>query len=183
MTINFFLHGGDLVSDAESMRHFVEAAGVQDGVVLIVPFALEVGRWEGLVAAFRQLLVTCGACERVKCELPQHSDIYRSLREAQLIVFSGGDERLLRPRLAPADLVEAVTGKTVIAASAGVNVLAIEYFSNDRGGIEKGMGILPIKTICHYSEDKRDRLESLRLSPSPGELVPLPERSFVSFAI
>lgn len=52
-------------------------------------------------------------------------------------------------------------GKIIAGTSAGVHVLSKYYYSARRNFIGQGFGILPIKVICHYSDDKKDGLKQL----------------------
>ena len=53
------------------------------------------------------------------------------------------------------------TNKIIIGVSAGTNFLSKLYFSNDREKVEVGLGVLPIKTICHFSAEKNKKVALL----------------------
>ena len=60
------------------------------------------------------------------------------------------------------DLTEKhLINKTILGTSSGTNILSKYYFSNDRNELGKGLGFVNLKTICHYSDEKLNRLKKL----------------------
>ena len=65
------------------------------------------------------------------------------------------------------------------ASSAGVYVLSQYYYSNSRDDIYTGFGILPIKTFCHYTEEKSNKLEKLKKYGEDVPVYAIPEETYV----
>ena len=76
------------------------------------------------------------------------------------------------------NLSELWQGKIVAASSAGVHILSKYYYSNNQDDIYKGFGILPIKTFCHYAEEKSDKLEKIKMYGENLKVYAIPEEKF-----
>ena len=101
---------------------------------------------------------------------------------ADVIYLGGGNDELLKAyvkQIPPNIFQNHLEGKVVAGTSAGANVLAKYYYTNDRQRIEEGLGILPIKTICHYTEDKEPQLVGLENYKEHLTSFALPEDYFV----
>lgn len=104
------------------------------------------------------------------------------VHEADVIYFGGGNDEVLKKFLEQVPLsilVQHFERKVIAGSSAGANVLAKYYFTNDRQRVDEGLGILPIKTICHYTEEKEARLEELEAYKEQLTSFALPEDYFV----
>ncbi|MBL7155176.1 MAG: Type 1 glutamine amidotransferase-like domain-containing protein [Candidatus Portnoybacteria bacterium] len=77
------------------------------------------------------------------------------------------------------NLSQLFQGKVVGGSSAGAYVFSRYYYSNDKDRIMEGLGILPIKTFAHYSEDKTDKLQKLKEYGEDLEVYTIPEAEFV----
>ncbi len=58
-------------------------------------------------------------------------------------------------------------GKVIVGISAGAAIIA-EYYLDEGSEIEKGLGLLPIKIMVHYSDDRAEELK--RLQKAHGNL-------------
>ncbi|HNW71757.1 MAG TPA: Type 1 glutamine amidotransferase-like domain-containing protein [Candidatus Paceibacterota bacterium] len=73
---------------------------------------------------------------------------------ADVIFLSGGRTVKIIDKLKQfQNLKKVFEGKTIVGDSAGVNVLAQLFYSRKSKEIRKGLGILPLKIIVHYTED------------------------------
>ena len=130
--------------------------------LLFVNFGKEKEYWQSSVekykkTIFRELLQQ----EKLKILIasPNTTALIEQVQVADLIFFTGGNELLLKEKITK-DLIPA-QDKIIMGISAGTNLLSKYYFSNDRGRIEKGIGVLPINTICHFSPEKQENLKLL----------------------
>lgn len=101
---------------------------------------------------------------------------------ADIVYFGGGNtkEQLQFLSQIPVDiLTQHLQNKIIVATSAGANALSKYYFSDHRQQIEEGLGILPIKVFCHYSEDKEPKLQELEQYKDQLTSFALPEDEFV----
>lgn len=102
------------------------------------------------------------------------------ISSAAALFIRGGNELLLLPVLrALPNFVSLIDGKIIVGSSAGANTLARYYFSNSRSAVEEGLGILAIKTICHYNPTKADKLEQLKIHDESLPVYPLGEGEMV----
>jgi peptidase E len=70
-------------------------------------------------------------------------------------------------------------GKIVGGTSAGANCLARYYYGNEIKKIEEGLGILNIKTYCHYKPENRKTVEKLASHKEKLPLLVLPNYKWV----
>ncbi|PCI21323.1 hypothetical protein COB64_00370 [Candidatus Wolfebacteria bacterium] len=50
-------------------------------------------------------------------------------------------------------------GKIIAGESAGAYVLSTCFYSKTEGGIFEGLGLVPVKTICHYVGENSEKLD------------------------
>lgn len=85
------------------------------------------------------------------------------IKQADAIVIRGGDSlKLLNLLKRHPQFKEAIKSKTVAGSSAGAYVLSKYYYSADYNKIFEGLGILPIRLICHYDSKEFDVKQSAR---------------------
>lgn len=101
------------------------------------------------------------------------------IKSADVIYLRGGETEMLKEMLSKIkNLSELWQGKIVAASSAGVYVLSKYYYTNSKDDIYEGFGILPIKTFCHYAEEKSDKLEKLKKYGEDLKVYAIPEEKF-----
>ena len=101
------------------------------------------------------------------------------IKKADLIYLWGGHTKMLMSVLSKVKyLKELFKDKVVAGSSAGVNVLSKFYYSTRSEGIFDGLGILPIKAICHYKMEYLDKLEELKEYGEELEVYAIPEEKF-----
>jgi peptidase E len=84
------------------------------------------------------------------------------VQQADVIYLHGGrTKKLLEGLKGFSNFGQLFHGKIVAGDSAGANVLATAFYSSTMG-IGEGFGILPIKVICHYVEENKDKLAHIR---------------------
>lgn len=103
------------------------------------------------------------------------------IKQADVINLKGGITSQLQTQLAQIPNLEALfSGKVIVGSSAGALVLSKYYYENDKDKFSQGLGILPIKTFCHYTEEKSGKLTQLISFVEPLESVyAIPEGEFV----
>jgi len=89
--------------------------------------------------------------------LADESDFERQVKEADVIYIHGGDTPTLLTTMKKfPNFKKLIIGKTVTGSSAGAYVLSEYYYTNSLDIVVKGLGILPVRTRCHYKgEDKK----------------------------
>lgn len=102
--------------------------------------------------------------------------------DADIIYFGGGNTKsaIESFRQIPLDIImQHLQNKVIVGTSAGANALSKYYFSTHRQQVEEGLGILPIKVFCHYTEEKEPQIEELENYKEHLTSFALPEDYFV----
>ncbi len=108
--------------------------------------------------------------------LATENDFEKQILDSDIIYFPGGKSALIIPILKKfPDLKEWLKDKIIAADSAGVNALSSICYSNRSGEILEAAGILPFKTVCHYSDEYADLLKEFNASYPNLELLALKE--------
>lgn len=100
---------------------------------------------------------------------------------ADVIFSHGGSPQIQLPiykTFSKADLQDIFKGKVVAGDSAGVYFLADYVYSNFQNQLYRGLGLLPIKLICHYTEGVEKHIDTL---PADLEEVFLSEYQYRVF--
>lgn len=101
------------------------------------------------------------------------------IKKADAIYFRGGDVELLKKTLNKIkNLKELWNGKVVAGSSAGAYVLSKYYYWASKDMLGEGLGILPIKTFCHYTKEKSDKLKILKERGENLQVYTIPEEKF-----
>ena len=164
-----YLHGGALLTSTESNREVFEsvrAEGMRCEKVLVVPFAAAKSDWALKQKAVAALVDEFWKSERCDVELAsiEREVLSKQLGSADIAIIPGGSEVRLQDALAQIGLAELRLPPLVIGASAGANFLCNAYYSNDREQVEEGIGAIPCNLICHFTPDKKDKLDLLASS-------------------
>ncbi len=69
---------------------------------------------------------------------------------ADVIIFAGGDDDLLRCRMSKFDVPGIWEGKIIVGSSAGSDYLVDSFWPYDWREVLDGTGLIPIKFIPHY---------------------------------
>lgn len=180
----YILHGGETSRQSLDNKKFFSKItnDLPDGAtILCVYFAREKARWP---KAFEQdkLHFSSATQQKIFNFLLADDKTYtfiEQIKKADVIYLRGGDTEMLKKSLNKiADINELWQGKIVAASSAGVYVLSKYYYTNSKDDIYKGFGILPIKTLCHYTENKSDKLEKLKKYGEDLKVYAIPEEKF-----
>ena len=99
------------------------------------------------------------------------------MRKSDVIHLHGGKTlKLLEALKKHGDLAQLFKDKTVSGESAGAYVLSNCFYSKfTAGGAFKGIGLVPVKTICHYIGENKDKLDTIE---EDLELLLLPDYIF-----
>lgn len=147
---------------ASEIEYWLQVKQIKNAKVLFVPFAKDEADWEKTVDKFKSSIFK-KLFEEGKISISTAkidiTTLPLQLSSADIIFFSGGTEsnliKLFKKSTIPSK------NKIIIGTSAGTNFLSTFYFSNDRLSVERGLGMLPINTICHFSPDKKERVIQL----------------------
>lgn len=163
MTKIILCGGGDIVNVKKKLFFDEILNGISKKSVtsvLVVPFARYKNDWEKVFEKYSKKY--SGLQIKKKFTLASFDSKFfkKQLRKSDLVFLCGGSEIPLMKYLANLKL-EDLNNKVIVGISAGTNVFSKYYYSNDRNTVDRGLGLLPIKTICHYNNQRYNRLKKL----------------------
>jgi cyanophycinase-like exopeptidase len=183
MHTRVILHGGNSSKQSEGNKKFFRE--ILDGIdseteivrILCVYFARPQHRWEDSYAGDRSIFCAAAidAGRKIVTTLATYNtDDFRSnIAESDVIFINGGMKGRLKEMLLTVGLESfrrMVEGKTLVGISAGANLLSKYYYSSVVDGVREGTGFMNIKLLTHYSKDKPEQLNDLRVY---GEDIPV----------
>ncbi len=91
------------------------------------------------------------------------ADLVEQLKAAKLIFGgSGHTSELVNAVKTCPEFAELIQGKVYAGSSAGAYLVASKYYSNDGQEVRDGLGILPIKILCHYGNSEFNALDNAK---------------------
>jgi peptidase E len=177
----FILHGGGETQrnkkHDEFFREFIKNLP-EKAKVLLVYFAVE----DDLVAekhlVYEKYFRDLSAGKEIELKIASKENFIDELRWAEGVYFRGGDTYMLLDAIKEyPEFEEEILKKELVAgSSAGVYFLSNHSLSASRGIVYEGLGILSIKTNCHYEDNKKEEIKIL--DKYPGELLLLKEGEY-----
>ena len=128
--------------------------------VLVVPFARAENDWKKVFKKYLKKYDGLKIKKKFILASPNNKIFKKQIRKSNLIFLCGGSELPLLGYLKDLKL-EDLNNKVVVGISAGTNIFSKYYYSNDRNTIGRGLGLLPIKTLCHYNNQRYSRFKKL----------------------
>jgi peptidase E len=159
----FFLCGGGDLKNDEKKNLLSEISNSlphnkKNITALVIPFAKPESCWNEV---FKKYQERYSKLSKIMNFIIANRDKYmKQIVDSDLIFVSGGSELLLEEFFKDIPK-QAFDNKVVVGSSAGVNIFSKNYYSNDRNEIATGLNVLPIMTICHYTDEHKNRLETL----------------------
>src|SRR3989344_3241150 len=161
--IKFILQGGGSLLGKKKKIFFDEISYDLDGKkknILIVPFARYENDWPGVFKKYSKRYGRLKIYKKFILALPEIQEFKKQIKVSDIILIAGGGEESLIKYLSDIRL-EDLDNKVIVGTSAGANIFSTYYYSNNRKKVDKGLGLLPIKTVCHYTPDSISGLEEL----------------------
>jgi peptidase E len=155
----YILHGGYTKLENDSNRAFFREI-VKDlldtATILLVYFAREDVEIPKLFERDKKSFLGTGKKD-LNFLVASSEDFIQQIQNADAVYLSGGEtEKLLNTLKQFPAFAKAVTGKVVAGSSAGAYALARYYYSNSRNTVSEGLGILPVKVVCHFKSKIHD---------------------------
>jgi peptidase E len=179
----YILHGGGEGAGGDEhddyFRTIIESLPQEDLKILCVYFAvpdeLVLEKHKVYVDFFTKNNISD---KNIELKVASKENFIEELQWADIVYFRGGEtDRLLEQIKKYPNFKEEISKKKVVAgSSAGVYFLSNYAYSSSRDVIYKGLGILPIKSNCHYKKGK----DLSKLDELPGELIVLKEGEFIA---
>lgn len=184
MATKFILHGG-LAGEPNSKNDefFKEIFKdtPQKVKILLVYFTKEKSRHEGIFKEDAPQFEKNKGDKEIFLEIAEEELFMQQIKNADVIYLHGGKTyRLLGALNKYPDFKKAVEGKTVAGESAGAYALSTCFYSKSEGGIFEGLGLVPVKTICHYDGENGEKLNEC---PKNLETLLLADYEFKVFNI
>lgn len=128
--------------------------------ILLILFAKEIETWEEKEQAIISQFKINKQGKSLSYEVAQEDNFLRQCREADIVYMHGGRTlKLLETLKKFSNLKDLWAGKIVAGESAGSYVLSTCFYSKSEQGIFSGLGLVPVKTICHYQGENREKLQ------------------------
>ena len=165
MRTKFVLHGGFTPGEAQVNDSFFKeilSDAPSESVILLVYFAKEADR----VVKYRdedieQFNKNKGS-KTLQFETASEDGFVDQVKKADVVYLHGGHTgKILETLKKYSGLKELFEGKIVAGDSAGANVLAAAFYSGTLG-VAEGLGVIPLKVICHYREELKNMLQEVR---------------------
>jgi peptidase E len=117
--------------------------------------------------------------KEITFEVASEQSFVEQIKSADVIYFHGGTTlKLLEALKKFQSLKDLLSGKIIAGESAGANVFGEFFYSPSADKVDKGLGLLPLKIIPHYSENYKGKLDSVG---AELELLSLPEYEYKIF--
>ena len=183
METKFILHGGfdpkQCIQENDSFLKRILKDASSNPKILLVYFAKEPNRvLKNMEEDILQFKKNSNG-KNISFELADEKSFLEQIKRANIIYLHGGKTaKILETLKKFPTLKESFKGKIIAADSAGVNSISLCCYSQSAGGIVKGIGVIPFKTICHYSEKIKDKIEELNKYDRKSELLLLKEYQY-----
>ncbi|MCB9802941.1 Type 1 glutamine amidotransferase-like domain-containing protein [Candidatus Nomurabacteria bacterium] len=180
----YILHGGATSKDSPDNKKFFNEAmsSLPDqAVILFVYFAREKELWPKMLEQDKLHFSPTDKQKVFNFTIADDkiSNLIEQIKKADLIYLRGGQTDRLKDTLSKVkNLGGLLKDKVVVGSSAGAYVLSRYYYTNSKDIILNGLDILPIKTFCHYSEEKADKLDKLKQYEENLKVYAIPEEKF-----
>lgn len=184
MKTKYILHGGESSKRTQEnetfFRTILDLTNKDQINILCVYFARPEHRWQESFYEDRIAFENVSGSKSLYINLAEKDTFEEQIKNSDVIFINGGFKGFLREALLGIESLENIlNNKIVVGISAGANMLAKYYYSQGGDEIREGIGLLPIKVICHYSEDKFGQLELLKKYKEDLPIYKIPEESFV----
>lgn len=182
MSTKYILHGGmphHLNSENDTYIKEVLAETTNNPKILLVYFAqsdenIEKCKTQDLA----QYNKNCDT-KQIEFEVANEKNFIEQIKRSDVIYFRGGNTlKLINTLKDFPDLKIVFKGKIITGESAGVYALSTFFYSKSLDTVYKGLGILPIKAICHYTGENKEKLDEC---PKEIEYILLPNYTFKVF--
>jgi len=150
----FILHGGFARKDNELNHAFYKECvhDITNGAnVLIVPFARQEGYTLESFTEQVDLFKAQAQNKNLNFILATEEKFPSQIKESNVIYLGGGSTRKLLSTLQKYPNIKTLMGgKTIAGSSAGAYVLVTFGASHSEEVVREGLGLVPIRLICHY---------------------------------
>ena len=181
----YILHGGYYKRDTQDNKKFFKA--ITDRLsdqsrILFVAYAREKREWQIKRDEIADQIDGISPDKKLTIVLASEKtdDFIEQIKTSEAIFLAGGKPEPLHNYLHKVpDLEKLWKDKLIVGSSAGVWVLSKYYCLWKSDDICEGLGILPIKSLVHWTEDQSDKLRKLEAYAEKLDLLKIPEEKFL----
>jgi len=190
--LHFFLHGWKTSIDSEKNRIFFQNICKEGDRILVLPFAFDKAAWQESFEAIKTRCIKYNPDKHIMftCANDESNALIQQIIDHDVLYFSWWlEDGHLRVMQQISELEKIFQNKRIVWISAGANMLATSYYTQDFEKVEPGLKILPIKIICHrwsdYSLARTDaeRLADLEAYGEPLPVYKIPEQEYIEMEI
>ncbi len=167
MKTKFILHGGYADRLNEHNDNFFKEIlkDVPEEIsVLLVYFAKDKEGHGERVKKNKSLFNKNSGNKKLSFEVASENTFLEQVSKADVIYLHGGKTiKLLNALKKFPEFQEKIKGKIIAGESAGAYVLSSCFYSKSEDGVFKGLELVPVKTICHYTGVNEDKLDECPL--------------------
>jgi peptidase E len=177
----YILHGGFTKVQNELNTNFykeIVRLTPDGGTILLICFARGDAEYKKACVELADRIAKYKGEKKLTTICANYDNFMGQVRGADVLYLDGGDTNELLTILKKYPEItnpDTLANKTIAGSSASALVLAKYYHSSSYGGIHEGLGILPIRIICHYKspefDNKDDPLTLMQEHPNNLELV------------
>ena len=186
----FLLHGGASSNKSDDNRKFftevLNSVNSSNVNILCVYFARPWHRWDESFEEDKEIFISVNSDRELNFDLAKldKEELIEQIGKSDIIFINGGRNGCLKDVLEDLNnFSDLIKGKVVVGISAGANILAKYYYSNVADTIREGIGLLPIKTFCHFTENNISELNELDKYKEKITIYKIPEEKFLVFEI
>ena len=130
--------------------------------VLIVMFARKGEGVERSYETAKQMFERNKSSKKILYSNALHSKLAQQIKDAHVVYIHGGENlAFIHEMRQYPDFAAQIKGKIIAGESAGTYLLSSVFYSKTIGRLEEGLGILPIKVICHFAGLHEEKLDSV----------------------
>jgi len=163
MKTKYIVSGGSANEPNELNDHFFREIlkdTPSNPKVLLVMFAKTEDKVEARVASVKKQFEKNKGNKQPTFTLANHGEFESQLQETDIVYLHGGTTLLLIDAISKhPNFKELIKGKVVAGESAGAYLLSTKFYSKTIGKVMDGLGLLTIKTICHYEDRNQEKLK------------------------
>lgn len=184
----FLLHGGGtskkLPGNDQFFADFTQLVNKPEVTIVLCYWSRGRDEWQKLIERDQNSILR-NTDKNVTFQVAEDTaDLFEKLKDADVLYVAGGDAELLEPYYAElGELKTALSGKVFAGSSMGAFLASQQYVlsfdSQDDSTVHNGVGLLPIRMLCHWDvEEKKDFKLNLLKNSEPT--IVLNEGEFVT---
>ncbi len=161
----YVLHGGNTGElNSDNNAFFAEMTADLPGKIkfLLNYFAREDGEVEKCAKDDKKRLLDNSGNKDIEFQITDPTKIAEQIRWCDVMYMRGGETKKLLDQMKKVSNLESLfQNKVITGSSAGVYILVKYYRGNISNRLDEGLGILNLKSFCHYSPDEGKNLQEL----------------------